>query len=205
MNNNGSVGLYIDKDAAAAAEKQSKQIVAGLVGVIAVLVVGIMFSPITFVPNGHRGVVTVFGDVQDKILQPGLSIVSPISFVHNVNVQLQKVDLNSNATTKDLRNVQTTITVFYHLNPNYVNLLYQYIGAENEQKILVGVAQDTIKTITARYTAEELITKRDEIRFGVVSEFQNKVGGIARNTITIDDIFITQLTFSDGSDNKKPT
>lgn len=180
-------------------EQRRKIVKFSIFGVTAfvLVVLGLMFSPVTTVPNGHRGVVTVLGEVQPKILQPGLSIVNPMAGVHDINVQLQKVDLKGDSASKDLQSIHTVLTVNYHLNPDSVNNLYRDIGMSYEQKVLVGLGQDTFKAIAAKYTAEELIAKREEVRSNIVSEFQKKTSHITGNTIVIDDVFISQFTFSD--------
>lgn len=180
-------------------EQRRKIVKFSIFGVTAfvLVVLGLMFSPVTTVPNGHRGVVTVLGEVQPKILQPGLSIVNPMAAVHDINVQLQKVDLKGDSASKDLQSIHTVLTVNYHLNPDSVNNLYRDIGMSYEQKVLVGLGQDTFKAVAAKYTAEELIAKREEVRSNIVSEFQKKTSHITGNTIVIDDVFISQFTFSD--------
>lgn len=166
-----------------------------VVGVVLLLMVWI-FWPMVSVPAGHVGVVTLFGKVQPDLLQPGLSVYNPLARVHNVTTQILKHSSNGDAASKDLQQVHTTITTNYNLVPAVANKLYSEIGMNYEEKIFDGAAQETFKAVTAQYTAEELITKREEVRAKVADLFKTKITALSDATIRIDDIQITNFQFS---------
>lgn len=163
---------------------------------LAVIVVAWIFWPFISVPAGHVGVVTLFGKVQPDLLQPGLSVYNPLARVHEVTTQILKHSSNGDAASKDLQQVHTTITTNYNLVPAVANKLYSEIGMNYEEKIFDGAAQETFKAITAQYTAEELISKREEVRAKVAELFRQKITSLSDATIRIDDIQITNFQFS---------
>lgn len=160
------------------------------------LIFGWAFWPLVSVPAGSVGVVTLFGKVQPDILPPGLNAINPLAKVHNVTTQILKHSSNGDAASKDLQQVHTTITTNYNLVGPAANKLYSEIGMDYETKIFDGAAQETFKAITAQYTAEELITKREEVRAKVADLFKQKITSLSDSTIRIDDIQITNFQFS---------
>jgi prohibitin 2 len=170
----------------------------GVLGGIAFvcLVAVLTHWPWRSVSAGHRGVVTLFGEVRPGSLLPGLNFVNPLAQVHEVSVQVQKSTMKGDAASKDLQHVQTTLAVNYNLMPDSVDRLYSNIGMEYEERILHGTGQDTFKAVTSRYTAEELIGKREDVRQTMLNELRAKVAHLSGNTIAVDDVFITNFDFS---------
>ncbi len=153
-----------------------KMIVHGVLAFI-ILVSIINYWPLTTVGAGQRGVVTVFGKVQDGILDEGLHLINPLASIHKISVQTQviKFDNGKNAgdnseesslfaATKDLQDVQIATVVTYHLPATFVKEVYQqYNGLESFQtNKLSPVVREAVKSLSAQYTAEELVTKRQE-------------------------------------------
>lgn len=134
---------------------------------VVILVVGFVtflaLTPFTIVGSGHRGVVVNVGKVQDEILEEGFHFINPIASVTEINVQTQKVEAQATAASKDLQTVTAVVAVNYHLDPKTVNKLYQEIGMDFESRIISPSIQEAVKSATAKFTAEELITKRSEV------------------------------------------
>lgn len=133
--------------------------------------------PLTSVGAGQRGVVTLFGKVQDNVLDEGLHLVNPLISVHKVSVQTQVIKFDNQqkqgdngeesslfAATKDLQDVQIATVVTYHLPPTLVKEVYQQYQGLNtfQNNKLSPVVRESVKSLSAQYTAEELVTKRQE-------------------------------------------
>lgn len=172
-----------------------KYIVAGSVGLVLVILL-IALWPMVSVPAGHRGVVTMFGDVHGKPLEPGLNFVNPMAHVRDMTVQIQKAVVKGDAASKDLQHVNTTLTVNFALDPTKVTQLYSNVGLDYEAKLLDGTAQDAFKGVTALFTAEELITKREDVRARIRAALMEKVKHLSEGAIIVDDVFITNFDFS---------
>ena len=145
---------------------------------------------ITFVPAGHRGVITNMGEVQDRILNEGINIVVPIyQQVHDVSVQIQVYSYTTKAASKDLQDVSTQITLNYALDSKMVNWVYQNLGMNFESTIIAPHMFETIKAVTAKYTAEELITKRSHVKMEIATGLTQyfKDNGILTKNVSIKD------------------
>ncbi|MEE9614364.1 MAG: prohibitin family protein [Thermodesulfobacteriota bacterium] len=165
-----------------------------LVAVIFLLVVLASASFQTIGP-GERGVVfSRFGGIQDRILDEGLRFKIPfIEYIIPIDVRIQKAQTDSSASSKDLQVVSSTIAVNYHIDPNKVNKVYQEIGVYFKERVIDPAVQESVKSATARFTAEELITRREEVK-EVIKE--NLAVRLAQFDILVDEFNIVDFTFS---------
>jgi regulator of protease activity HflC (stomatin/prohibitin superfamily) len=135
--------------------------------VIIILVLGgaLYVQGFAKVPAGYRGVLLTWGKPSDKILDVGLNFIIP--FVQNIelmNVQLQKAESSEDTATKDLQQVTTTVAVNFRLNPNMVNQIYSDLRHDYVSRVIKPNIEESLKAATALYTAEELISKRTEVK-----------------------------------------
>jgi prohibitin 2 len=171
----------------------------GIISVVVLVIFAVVtwsLRPFVSVGAGHRGVVTLFGSVQDRVLEPGMNFVNPMAHVRDMTVQIQKATIKGDAASKDLQHVSTNLTVNFALDPKKVSELYSNVGLDYEAKLLDGTAQDAFKGVTSQYTAEELITKREDVRQKIKAALSSKVSHLSSNAIIVDDVFITNFDFS---------
>lgn len=172
---------------------QVKLFVLGVVAVIALIAFAIL-NPLTSIKAGHRGVITEFGKVNDQVLDEGIHWVTPVlQDVTEMNVQVQKEEVSVSSASKDLQTVSATIALNYQLDPSAVNKLYQNVGKEYKTKIIDPAIQEEVKSATAQYTAEELITKRPEVREAMLSALVKK---LEKDFILVHDLSIVNFNFS---------
>ncbi len=167
-----------------------------LLGLALVALLLTALSPFTVIPAGHRGVVTTFGKVSQDVLGEGIHLIIPIvNTVHKMDVRIQKGEGQGEAASKDLQTIHTTVALNYHLKPQNVALTFQDIGGltEVEERIILPSTQEAVKAITARYTAEELVAKREEVRNHIKSFLVDRLG---RHGILVDEFSITNFDFS---------
>jgi prohibitin 2 len=154
----------------------------------------VAFESITIVPPGHVGVQVTLGKTNlDNVLTEGVTFVNPISSVRNVNVQLQRAELEAqNAGTKDMQQVHTDIVVNYRLTANMVPTIYKEFGLNVSDKVLGPAISEAFKTVTGQYTSEELITKREEVSGKILDRLATKV---APFDITVSNISLVNFGF----------
>lgn len=162
-------------------------------GVLVVIGIWFLFSTVIIVSAGQRGVVLKFGAVEDKVLTEGLHFVVPImNSVQILDVRTQKYEVNASASTKDLLDVATTVAINYHLNPSSVNQIYQTIGLDFENRLIAPAVQEVVKSTTAEYNAEELITERPLVKQNIEDKLRER---LASRDIIIETISITNFQF----------
>jgi len=167
-----------------------KYIVIGIV----VLVLLLILNPFVTIGAGERGIVLNFGAVQGAVLDEGLHLRVPImQKIIKMDVKIQKSQTNSAASTKDLQNTSFSIVVNHHITPDKVNWVYQKIGVSYRDRIIDPTVQEVVKAVTAKYTAEQLITKRDQVSNEIAELLKEK---LIKYSIIIDNFSIVDFKFS---------
>jgi len=161
--------------------------------VLLVLVIA-FFSSFTIIGVGQRGVLLTVSKVEDKILNEGFNFKIPfVQSVVKVDVKTQKEQVEASAASKDLQTVTAQIALNFHLDTERVNKLIQTVGKEYKEKLIDPAIQEAVKSATAKYTAEELITKRgmvkDDIKLLLVERLQKEF-------ILVDECSIVDFNFS---------
>lgn len=173
--------------------KPFKFIGLGIFALLVLLLIINIFKFFVVIDQGERGVLLEFGHAK-AVYEPGLHFQMPI--VHRVvvfDVRTKKDQVEAGAASKDLQLVQTTIALNYHPDPAAVDKLYQEVGTEYESRVISPAIQESVKASTAKFTAEELITKRslvkEDTRLNLVERLDNY-------HIIIDDFSIVDFSFS---------
>jgi prohibitin 2 len=171
----------------------------GAIG-FAILIVLWMLAPFAVVPSGHRGVLLSFGKAGDEALGEGLNVRIPLmQSVYNMPVMIERSETESEAASKDLQRVTTTVVLNFHVDPRQVITVYRSLGMfpNIEPRIIDPSVQEAMKAVTARYTAEQLVTRREEVAQAIRAEVAER---IARHGIVVDEFSITNFKFSDAFD-----
>ena len=122
-------------------------------------------NPIVTIGAGERGVVLEWGAVQDVVLDEGLHFIMPVmQEVRKMDVKLQKSQTEAAAASSDIQETRSVIALNYRIIPETANKVYQEIGVTYKEKVIDPAVQEVVKAVTARYSAVELITKRDTVR-----------------------------------------
>ena len=176
--------------------KNTKKITAISIGIlVAILLVAIISTSFTVVKAGHSGVVMTFGAVEEKVLSEGLHFKAPfIQTVVQMNNRTQKTETEGTASSKDLQIISYSVAVNYHVNDSSSASLYQNVGMDYSSVIIVPAIQESIKAVTAQYTAEELITKRQSVGDQIKSALSEKINQYG---ITVEIFNIVNFDFSE--------
>lgn len=169
--------------------KMFKWLIFGLV----ILVAFNTLNPIVLVNAGQRGVVLQLGKVS-RTMDEGLNFRTP--FIENVavmDVRTQKHEAQAASASKDLQTINAKVAVNYSLNPSLVGDIYKSIGRDYEIKLLDPTVQESIKAATAQFTAEELITKREDVRNLIENNVKTK---LATRGIVVEAVNIVSFDFT---------
>ncbi|MBG1270088.1 prohibitin family protein [Nostoc sp. WHI] len=156
----------------------------------------ILLTPFVVINAGERGVLMQFGGVQQTVLQEGIHIIIPIvNTVKKISVRVQKQDIVSEAYSKDLQDIFTDVALNWHILPEEANVVFQDIGDEKDVvgKIINPAVEEVLKAVMARYTAEEIVTKRGEVKSGVDNLLTTKLHNYH---LGVDDISLVNVKFS---------
>ena len=163
-------------------------------GTIAFILVILIFGSFGTVGAGERGVLLQFGAVQDKIFGEGLYFKIPfVQKVVKIDVRIQKDEVAASAASKDLQIVTSRIALNYHLDPDSVNIIWQEVGSAYNTRIIAPSIQEAVKAESAKFTAEELITKREEVKEKIKANLAIR---LSERSIIVDEFNIIDFEFS---------
>lgn len=152
------------------------------------------FGCIASVDTGHVGVVKTFGKVEDYTFDSGFHLKAPWNSVTQINNQVQKTTIELPCFSSDIQEVNTTYTVNYQIAKGNAQNLYRDIGVNYLDTVVNPTIQETVKTIIARYTAEDLIAKRAEVAVEIETLLTTN---LARYNIDVSSTAIENMDFTD--------
>jgi prohibitin 1 len=157
----------------------------------------IFLTPFVIVNAGERGVLMEFGKVQDKILGEGIHVIIPVvNTVKKLSIRVQNQEISAEASSKDLQDIFSDVALNWHIIPEKTNAIFQKIGDEQAiiKKIINPAIEEVLKAIIAKYTAEEIITKRGEVKSRVDNDLSIR---LSNYYIAVDDISLVHVHFSE--------
>lgn len=171
----------------------SKKVVIPVLVIIAVII--LIANSAVIVPAGHTGVVLTLGRVDENVLQEGLHFKIPfIQDVVKIDNRITKLEVDTEAFSKDLQTVSTTIAINYRVETSMSYSIYKNIGRDYESVLVVPAVNEVLKAITANYTAEESVTNRTLVSNGLIDGLNEKLNEIG---LYVTDVNIINFDFSD--------
>jgi len=177
--------------------KKNKEFYLAVQLAIVIVFFAILSKFFIIVNAGERGVLMQFGKVQEQVLGEGIHAIFPTVYtVKKLSVRVQKQESSAEASSKDLQDVFTDVALNWHLIPEEANAIFQQIGDEKEvvARIIDPAVEEVLKAVMAKYTAEEIITKRGEVKAAVDDSLTLR---LVTYHIAVDDISLVHVHFSE--------
>jgi len=155
----------------------------------------ILWGTFVIIPAGHRGVVLWWGSVEGRIMGEGLNFKVPIAEnVVKVDVRVQPHPFKEiDASSKEYQNVKMTGMMNFHIDPSFVNDLYQKVGLDFAEKVIDPAFNDFVKEVVPTYPIGEILPKREEIRKRAMTKLGDN---LSRYHVIVDDIYFANIRFS---------
>jgi prohibitin 1 len=161
------------------------------------LLAGLFSGGCTQINPGERGVVTHFGKLDSELMGEGMHWYLPFgTSVYTMSIKTVLTTIDTAAASKDMQEVKSSVALNWHLTPDQLTSVFKTVGDESqiETVILHPAANEAFKEATAHLTAEEVLSKRDQL----VAEVQQVLLERLKNYgITVDTVSLVNLTFSD--------
>lgn len=184
-----------EKGVAAGLEDETEKRIKIIMAIVTAAVILVVISQSAVVVQaGHRGVLLYLGAVENRVLPEGFAFIIPfVEHVEHMEVRTLKYQAFSVSSSHDLQIVTTEVALNYHLESTKVNEIYQTLGADYADRLIAPTIQESVKQSTAKFAAEELITKREEAKAAIGEVIFNTL--ISRGIIS-EQVFITDFQFS---------
>lgn len=163
----------------------------------------ILLLSVGTISSGQVGIKTRLGAVVGTV-RPGIYFVTPfIESVTPMDVQTQKEQVDASAASSDLQTVTATVAVNFHVKPDDAKTIFANIGKDYQSRIIDPAIQESVKSVTANYTAEELITKREDVREKILALLTTKLQTYGVNMDSLNIVnFDFSKTFNDAIEAK---
>jgi prohibitin 2 len=175
----------------------NRNIIPLMAGGILILAFTTILRPFAVIDTGERGVVMYFGKVQKQILDEGIHPVIPIvTKIKPINVRVQTTEVKAKGSSKDLQDVETTIIVNWHIDPDKVNQIYQQVGDINEivSGIINPAVSEIVKAATAQRPVQNILQERGELKREIDTSLAQR---LRRYGIIINDVSLVNFGFSE--------
>ncbi|RYG48595.1 prohibitin family protein [bacterium] len=166
-----------------------------LVG-LGMVLFGSFSSTVVQIPAGYRGILLKFGAVQGVLSEGIHSIVPGVNDVILMEVRTQKEESQATAASRDLQTVTTSLALNFRVDPAQVGELYKKVGDGYKARIIDPAVQESIKVVTAQYTAEELIKNRAQVKAKVEEEIKKRLAAY-NLLVEPSGLSITNFAFSE--------
>jgi prohibitin 1 len=133
------------------------------VGLLVVAVLILLYLSTAVVPAGHVGVKDFFGQVSDKVLQPGISLVLPGTRVLRFSVQTREIKETAAVPTSEGLIVNLDVSLLFRLRPDAAARIYKTVGRQFEQVVIDPQLRSAIRDVTAEYEAKFLYSASREM------------------------------------------
>lgn len=142
-----------------------------------VLLLMVLSASCKTIPSGHVGVLTLFGQVQQRHLSEGINFVIPGMQAHVLSVQTQEIFDHAEVPSKEGLTVALEVSVLYRLIPNKVPEIYRGIGVNFKEVLMVPQLRSAIRGVTVRHEAKDLYTSGRELIANQINQDLSKIYG----------------------------
>src|SRR5215467_10091814 len=160
------------------------------IGIVLLLVValGLALTATACVRTGHVGVVTVFGRVTGQTLGEGLHVINPLASVTQLSVKTQEIKERASVPSKEGLIMDVEASILYHLDPMQAASVYQKIGPNYPEVLLIPTFRSGIRAVTAANSAAALYSDaRESIARNIMDDV---VRQLAPRGIIVEDVLL---------------
>jgi prohibitin 2 len=170
---------------------------------LALPIIAIGWNSYKIVPRGYVGSASLFGIMNPQPLLPGFNLINPLSRVDLLQTFVKPLKATAKAGSHDLQKVTTAVTVPYNLIDSSAPIFYREYGTiENfEAAILDPAIQESVKAVTANFSATDLVKKRETVRDEIEAAIRSLVAAAMKSkgapgTIQIGRATLDNLDFT---------
>ena len=146
------------------------------------------------VPTGHTGILTTFGRVEDKTLEAGMHMKSPFQEIVCMDNRTQVAHLQLSAFSSDIQEVLVSYSMNYQIEKANAQKIYKEIGVDYYNTGMAPRIQEVVKSVIAKYTAEDLIESREALSVQITNDLIKQLG--AYNIVVVSTA-VEDIDFSD--------
>lgn len=164
-----------------------------IVGIVLAVIL-VILSCISYVPTGYTGIITTFGKVHDNTLDAGINFHAPWDNVITMDNREQRATFQLEAFSKDIQQVDIQGSINYNIDKTTAMNLYKDVGVEYVSILIGPRVQEDVKVVIAQYTAENLISNRQEAANAIEALIRDE---LAPKGINVISLAVENIDFTD--------
>lgn len=116
--------------------------------------------------------------------------------VITINTRSKKLEDSTTASTNDLQSIGISVVFTYQITKEWVTEIFRRFGDDDmvASNVAIPSMKEAVRSVIAKYKADELITKRAEVSSLIQEKLQNKLNEF---WLLVTDINIQDVTFSE--------
>lgn len=190
------MALFTKKRSAGAVGAERPSASGKVLGIVIIVVLAavLVMSCFTKVPTGNTGIVTTFGKVENYTLDAGIHFKLPWQKIVKMDNRVQKQSIDLMCFSSDIQEVSMTYTINYQISKADAMTIYSSIGIYYYDTVVIPCITESVKTVTARYTAEELVGMRSELASAIEDDLSAK---LIKYNIELVSTSVENMDFTD--------
>ena len=160
-------------------------------GIVAFILVILLFSSVTRVGTGHVGVLTLFGRVTGETLGEGIHLINPLKTNNEMSIQTQTLKESASVPSSEGLMMSLDTSLIYHLNPDRAAEVFQKIGSDYENVVVEPTLRSAIRESTASHTANALYTgEREMVAKQIVDQISQQ---LKQRGLTVENVLLRDI------------
>ena len=161
------------------------------IGILAFILIILLFSSVTRVGTGHVGVLTLFGRVTGETLDEGIHLINPLKTNNEMSIQTQTIKESASVPSSEGLMMALDTSLIYHLNPERAAEVFQKIGGDYENVVVEPTLRSAIRESTASHTANALYTGEREMVAKQIFDQVNEQ--LLKRGLTVENVLLRDI------------
>jgi 23S rRNA (cytidine1920-2'-O)/16S rRNA (cytidine1409-2'-O)-methyltransferase len=154
-----------------------------------------LLRTLTVVSTGEIGITDLYGQVSDQPLTPGIHFKNPMARMVTFSSQTREFKETLQTPTKEGLMLNVDVSVLYRIDPAKAKQLYQTVGMNYEEIVLVPQVRSLIRSATANFESKTIYTSDRQTLAQQLRENLNKT--LSDRGIIIEDTPIRNVKLPD--------
>lgn len=149
----------------------------------------------TIVDAGNRGIMIDTGEIKEGVLKEGFYMYGPFHRVEEVSIRVRTSTTETAAASRDMQKVHAKLVINWLIPEAKVIEVFRNLGdaAAIEDRVIDSAVSEILKAETAKMTAEEILTKRMELKKSIDDAVTQRLAyfGLQVEAVNLSDFGFT--------------